>query len=59
MSGSRAAASIDTRLPPEPPAIIVGPRSSARIRPVSASACISDSLAPARHTSERPQLGRS
>ena len=58
-SGWRAAVSIDTRAPPDPPEITVGPRSRCVMSAASVSACMVDSEDPLKHTSDSPQFGRS
>ena len=58
-SGWRAAVSIDTREPPEPPEITAGAMSSWVSSAASVSACIADSDAPVKQTSDAPQFGRS
>ncbi|WP_218040351.1 hypothetical protein [Actinomadura sp. WMMB 499] len=54
-----AAVSSDTRDPPEPPASTAGAMSSLVSSPASTRACITDSEAPVKQTSDSPVLGRS
>ena len=50
---------METRAPPEPPVITVGPRSSCEINAARVSACMVDSDSPVKQTSDSPQFGRS
>ena len=58
-SGWRDAVSNDTRAPPEPPLMTAGARSRCRSKAARVSACMADSDAPVKHTSDAPQFGRS
>ena len=58
-SRCRAAVSIDTRDPPDPPMMTAGAMSSCLRSPARASACIADSESPVKQTSDSPQFGRS
>src|SRR4051794_2969645 len=58
-SGCRAAVSAESRAPPDPPAMTIGPRSRAVISRPSVSARMCDSVGPQNWTSDRPQFGRS